>query len=346
MGTMPRLLVLGGSWFLGAQIVADALASGWEVTTFRRGCTGWDVAGTRTIRGDRTSVEDLRRLADAGPWDAVVDTSGYVPANVGTVARALEPVAGRYIFLSTVSVYRDWPADAVDEDAALRECSQDRDSADGSPGDPGPELYGAFKAGCERALVDVFGLDRATFLRPGVITGPREYVGRLPWWLRRIERGGRVLAPGRPDATIQPIDVRDVSKFTVRSLTGATGAFNLAGIDTTFADFLGACQEVTGTRARLEWITDEDWLADHVKPWVEMLLWHTKPGAWSADTSRAREAGLKPLPLSEIVADVWKWMHGGEPAVDHPRAGLVGLDPGKEAQVLAEWDVERISRSR
>lgn len=332
-----RLLVLGGSWFLGVQLVSDALAAGWEVTTFRRGRTGSDVPGTHTIRGDRTNADDLARLADAGPWDAVVDTSGYVPANVGQVARALAPAAVRYIFLSTVSVYRDWPARSVTEDSDLRECSPDRDSDDGSPGDPGPALYGAFKAGAERAIVDAFGAERAVLLRPGVITGPREYVGRLPWWLRRVERGGRVLAPGKPAATIQPVDVRDVSAFAVRALSGLAGEFNITGPDTTFADFLQACRDVTGSDAVFEWITDEPWLAEHVQPWVEVPLWHVRPGAWSVDTSRAREAGLRPRKLAATVADVWEWMRSGKPPVDHPRSGLVGVPADKEAAMLEAW---------
>lgn len=106
MRAMPRLLVFGGSWFLGAQIVSDALAAGWEVSCFRRGQTGSGVAGEKLIRGDRRSTSDLARLAATGPWDAVVDTSGYVPANVGMVARSLEPATGRFVFVSTVSVYQ------------------------------------------------------------------------------------------------------------------------------------------------------------------------------------------------------------------------------------------------
>ncbi len=177
---MARLLVLGGSWFLGTRIVSDAMAAGWEVTTFRRGYSGDDVPGAHTIRGDRTSADDLARLVTAGPWDAVVDTSGYVPANVGTVARALASVAERYLFLSTVSVYQDWPVAPVAEGAELRLCSPTRNSEDGSPGDPGPAFYGGFKAGSERAVIDAFGSERAVQLRPGVMTGPREYIGRLP----------------------------------------------------------------------------------------------------------------------------------------------------------------------
>lgn len=333
-----RLLVLGGSWFLGAQIVNDALAAGSDVTTFRRGRTGADIAGAHTIRGDRTNVEDLARLADAGPWDAVIDTSGYVPANVGLVARHLAPTAHRYVFLSTVSVYRDWPARPVTETDSLRPCDPSADSDDGSPSDPGPARYGAFKAGAEQAVVDTFGTDRAVLLRPGVIVGPGEYVGRLPWWLQRIARAGRVLAPGRPETTIQPVDVRDVSQFAIHALqNGAAGAYNLAGPDTPFEEFLAACLRVTGSNATLEWITDEEWLAERVSPWVEMPLWHTQPGAWSADTSRARRDGFDPRPLTRTVAETWSWMRDGTPPVNHPRAGLIGVSPTKENAVLTAW---------
>jgi nucleoside-diphosphate-sugar epimerase len=336
-----RLLVLGGSWFLGAQIARDALAAGWQVTTFRRGRTGVDMPGVATIRGDRTSAVDLAELAHAGPWDAVVDTSGYVPADVGRVARALAPTAARYVFLSTVSVYRDWPAGPVDEDSARRDCAADQESETGSAGDPGPVAYGAFKAGAERAVVDAFGTDRSVLLRPGVIVGPGEYVGRLPWWLYRIQRGGLVLAPGSPAATIQPVDVRDVSAFAVHSLTGHAGAYNIAGPDTSFGDFLAACRQVTGSDAVFEWVTDEAWLADHVSPWVEMLFWHNRSGAWSVDSGRARREDLVTRPLATTAADVWAWLNGGGRPVDHPRAGLVGLAAEKEGAVLAAWTALR-----
>ncbi len=334
---MARLLVLGGSWFLGTRIVSDAMSAGWEVTTFRRGHAGTDVPGAHTIRGDRTSADDLARLAAAGPWNAVVDTSGYVPANVGMVAHALTSVAERYVFLSTVSVYRDWPVAPVVEDAELRPCSPTWNSEDGSPGDPGPALYGAFKAGCERAVIDAFGSDRVVQLRPGVMTGPREYIGRLPWWLHRVARGGTVLAPGDPAATVAPVDVRDVSTFVVHAADELAGAFNLGGTPASFATFLGTCRQVTGSTAVFEWITDEQWLSEHVSPWVEMPLWHAKPSAWQVDDSRARSAGYTTRPLAEVVTDVWEWMHNGDAAVDHPRAGLLGLDPDKETRVLAAW---------
>lgn len=343
-----RLLVLGGSWFLGAQVVRDALAAGWQVTTFRRGTTGIDVPGAATIRGDRTSPSDLAAVAAAGPWDAVVDTSGYVPADVGRIARALSPAlvptTGRYVFASTVSVYRDWPTRPVAEDAELRECAADQDSDDGSPGDPGPARYGAFKAGAETAVVDAVGAARAVLLRAAVIVGPCEYVGRVPWWLRRVERSGRVLAPGAPDAPIQPVDVRDVSAFTVAALTGPAGPFNVAGPDTTFGAFLAACRGATESSAEFEWVTDAVWLAERVQPWVEMPLWHVAPAAWQVDTTRARQAGLRTRPLADTVADVWAWLGEGGRPVEHPRAGLVGIAADKEAAVLAEWSARMAAR--
>lgn len=133
-----RLLVLGGSWFYGCAVVQAAIARGWETTTFRRGISGHDVDGVRAATGDRSSNADLRRLAATGPWDVVVDASGYVPANVSSVARVLEPVCGRYVFMSTVSVYRDWPGAAVSEASVVKECAADQQAADGGIGDPGP----------------------------------------------------------------------------------------------------------------------------------------------------------------------------------------------------------------
>lgn len=220
MTSGTRLLVLGGSWFLGRAVVTEALERGWLVTTFLRGLTGVDVPGVATIRGDRTSPADLARLGSAGPWDLVVDTAGYVPREQGAISRALAPVADRFAFISSVSAYVGWPLKPLTESSPVLECPADAAADYGYDGDPGPSVYGFTKAGCERALLDVFGADRTVILRPGVILGPWEYVGRLPWWLRRMARGGRVLAPGRPERTIQPVDVQ------LLGLRGCTAAYS------------------------------------------------------------------------------------------------------------------------
>lgn len=340
------MLVLGGSWFLGRTVVDDALSRGWDVTTFRRGVSGEEVNGVTTVRGDRTSADDLARLAKSGPWDAVVDTSGYVPREVLAVARALEPVVARYVFVSTVSVYEGWPTEPLTEDSAVLDCPPDAGPDFGYDGNPGPSVYGFTKAGSERAVFDTFGPDRSVALRPGVILGPREYVGRLPWWLRRVERGGRVLAPGSPDRRIQPVDVRDVAGFALHTATGPAGVFNVAASGAeTMGDFLSACRDVTGSDAEFEWITDEDWLvAQGVAQWTELPLWRTYAGTWDVDSSRARRAGLTTRPVRSTVAATWAWLESGDAGVDHERAGEQGIDPTKEANILAAWKANEADR--
>jgi 2'-hydroxyisoflavone reductase len=275
-----RVLVLGGSWFLGRAVVEEALRSGWSVTTFRRGLSGEDVPGVETVRGDRTTRTDLARLAGSGPWDVVVGASGYVPRESRAIARELEPVAAQFVFVSSVSAYAGWPVEPLTEESAVLDCPPDADADYGYDGDPGPSVYGFTKAGCERAVREVFGDKRTVALRPGVILGPREYVGRLPWWLRRTERGGRVLAPGMPSRAIQPVDVRDVARF---ALSAPAGVFNVTVPSSTMQQFLDTCRDavhVDGPEpAALTWVTDETWLvAQGVRQWTELPLWRTYRG--------------------------------------------------------------------
>jgi 2'-hydroxyisoflavone reductase len=331
-----ELLVLGGSWFLGRSVVRAALDSGWSVTTFRRGLSGQDVPGSQSIRGDRTSAVDLARLAEAGPWDLVVDTSAFVPVEAGSVARVLEPVSRRYVVISSVSAYVGWPTEPLDEASEVLDCPADAGPDYGYDADPGPSVYGFTKAGVERAVTGVFGPERTTVLRPGVILGPGEYVGRLPWWLNRMRRGGRVLAPGSPARSIQPVDVRDVAEF---ALTGVAGTFNLTGRDTEMERFLSRCREVVGSDAVLSWVTDEQWLVQQgVRQWTELPLWRTYPGTWRVSSSAAKAAGFTPRPLAQTVADTWEWMQRGESAVEHERAAELGIDPTLEAALLGMWD--------
>lgn len=336
-----RVLVLGGSWFLGRAVVEDALARGSTVTTFRRGRSGKDVAGVRMVRGDRTVPEDLDRLAAAGPWDLVVDTAGYVPRESGAIARALEPVAARFVFVSSVSAYAGWPVEPLTEASEVLGCPPDADAGYGYDGDPGPSVYGFTKAGCERAVREVFGPERTTLLRPGVILGPREYVGRLPWWLRRIERGGRVLAPGPPSRSVQPVDVRDVAAF---ALTATPGVFNLAGPDSTMEQFLRTCRDVVaGVPAELRWVTDEEWLVQQgVRQWTELPLWRTSPGTWRVSSVAALAAGFTRRTLRTTVVDTWAWLAAGNVAIGHERSADHGISAEKEAAILGSWDAREL----
>lgn len=173
-----------------------------------------------------------------------------------------------------------------------------------------------------------------------VVLGPGEYVGRLPWWLHRARRGGRMLAPGRPETFIQPVDVRDVAAFAVDQAAAATagGAFNIAGPlrGETMDGFLRSCLAVTGGRGELVWVPDEVLVRHGVREWTELPLWRTAAGAWAVDSARAHAAGLRCRPLPETVADTWAWLTGGGVPVDHPRSADHGIAEDKETRILAE----------
>ncbi|WP_299531987.1 NAD-dependent epimerase/dehydratase family protein [uncultured Streptomyces sp.] len=334
-----RILALGGTWFLGKQIVAEALSRGWEVTTFNRGRSGCDVAGVRAVHGDRTEAGDLERLAAFGPWDAVVDTSSadMPPRDVLRAVRVLEGQVARWVHVSTVSVYKGWPHQPLAESSPVLDCPVDADETFGYTGPGGsPTVYGFQKAGAERAVAQAFG-DRSVFLRPGVILGPEEYVGRLPWWLHRAARGGRILAPGPAGRRIQPVDVRDVAAFAVDQAAATTsGPYNVThpqGI--TFQGFLEACLAVTQAAGKPVW-ADPDVLIEHgVTPWTELPLWRAQAGVWAVDPNRAVDAGLRCQPLVETVANTWKWLQADGRPVDHPRWAEHGIAPDKEAKILA-----------
>ena len=160
-------------------------------------------------------------------------------------------------------------------------------------------------------MVQTFGAGRSISLRPGVVLGPREYVGRLPWWLRRVAAGGQVLAPGSPDRSIQPVDVRDLAAFALaaaeRNIPGAYNVTAPIGRET-FGDMLDACAEVTGSDAVFVWVPDERLLAEGVRQWSEMPLWRTFPGVWQVDPAAAVAAGLTCRQLADTVADTWAWL--------------------------------------
>ncbi|SDL65996.1 Nucleoside-diphosphate-sugar epimerase [Glycomyces sambucus] len=330
-----RLLVLGGTQFVGRAVVAEALAHGWDVTTFNRGRSGRDLAGVTAIRGDRWDRSDLELLAEAEPWDAVVDSSGYVPRNVLEVAEVLEPSARRFLFVSTLSVYEGWPVQPLTEDSPTLPCPPDADETFGTNTENGPTQYGYQKSGCEAAVLQVFGAQRSALLRAGVVLGPHEYVGRLPWWLERIARGGRVLAPGDPQRSIQPIDVRDIASFAISAVeNGVVGAFNLTGSgEETFGDFLDACVKATGAAPELIWTPDEVLLEHGVRQWSELPLWRVAPGTWDVDSAKARAAGLVNRPIAETVRDTWEWLRGVQ-LDENERSAEIGISPQKEQRIL------------
>lgn len=332
-----NILLLGGSKFLGRAYVAEALSRGHEVTTFNRGVSGADLDGTEAVRGDRTSLEDLERLVEGRRWDAVVDTSGQQPYDVAQTARLLRDRADHYSFVSSVHAFADWPAKPVDETSPTLDCPAD------TPQDQ--PFANALKAGCERALLEQFG-ERSSVLNCGLLYGPYEPIGRLPWWLERIARGGRVLAPGDPGRPMQLIDARDFAAFGLDLVgQGLTGRFvTTAPIgQTTYGEFLDACVQATGSDAELVWTDDATLLAAEVQPWTELPLWAPDQpdwqGTWRADSSRAAAAGLRCRPVAETARDTWAWLRNGGSAKVTYTQGLtgvpIGIEADKEQQILA-----------
>lgn len=332
------ILVIGGSAFLGRAVAEEALRRGHQVTTFNRGRSHPDVPGVEAVRGDRESPGDLRRLAEGRSWDFVVDTSGHVPRVVGESARALSGRAASYVFVSTVSALRDFPAAPIRDDTGLLDCPPGAGPGDGD--------YGTLKAGCERAVVQAFG-DAALIIRPGLMLGPHEDVARLPWWLTRISHGGRVLAPGDPGVRMQLIDARDVAAFTLdRAEQGAGGDFNVTGpaAGTTYGEWLELCRQVTGSDAEFVWVDDGFLLEQGVTVFTELPLWGGPPSPqmvnfWNVPTGKAEAAGLRTRPVAETVRDTWEWLRRiPEDERTYGSAIPHGLDPAKERAILAAWD--------
>ncbi|WP_328938734.1 SDR family oxidoreductase [Streptomyces tauricus] len=327
-----RLLMLGGTEFVGRAVVEAALERGWDVTVFHRGRHD-PPAGVRALHGDRTAPDGLAALAE-GDWDLVVDTWSGAPHVVRDSARLLKDRVRRYVYVSSCSVYA-WPQPAgYDESAPLVE---------GASTDAGQTDYARDKRGGELAVLDAFGEERALLVRAGLILGPYENIGRLPWWLARAARGGPVLAPGPRGLPLQYVDVRDLAEWTLGAVeSAASGAYNLispSGHATT-ETLLDACARVTGGRAELRWTGPEVVLAAGIEPWTQLPVW-VPPGSelhdmlHSVDVSKAVRDGLRCRPVEETVADTWSWLQGiGGTAPRRPDRPVVGLDPLVEDKVL------------
>ncbi|TMR38364.1 NAD-dependent epimerase/dehydratase family protein [Actinomadura geliboluensis] len=329
-----RLLMLGGTEFVGRAITEDALARGWDVTVFHRGRHD-PPAGVRSLHGDRTTADGLKALAD-GEWDAVVDTWSGAPSAVRDAARLLAGRVGRYVYISSVSVYRFPTPPGLTEETAV---------VDGSP-DAGDVDYAAAKRGSELAALDTFG-DKALLMRAGLILGPYENIGRLPWWLNRIAQGGDVLAPGPRDLGLQYIDVRDLAAWTLDAAEqGLGGPYNLVSrpAHTTMEELLQACIHVTGSKANLVWTAPETILKAGIQPWTDLPVW-LPPGEahdtmHQASADKALAAGLRCRPVQETVADTWQWLQSiGGRAPQRPDRPVVGLAPDKEAETLRSGEM-------
>lgn len=330
-----RVLVLGGTQFVGHAVVADAVARGWDVTVANRGLSERPAQGVTTVTLDRTVPGAFAALA-GHEFDLVVDTWSGAPCVVRDSGRALAHQVGRWAYVSSRSVYSWPPAPGADESAPLW---------DGDPDDDLTE-YPRDKRGSELALERELGADRVVHLRAGLILGPRENVGRLPWWLRRIAAGGRVVAPGRRGLGIQYVDARDLAALALDAAEqGRSGPVDVVCPTgcATMGDVLDLSVEVTGSDAELVWV-DGTFLVEHdVAPWTELPIWLPEDdeayALHQSDVARALAWGLRTRPLRETVADAWTWVQqvDADGSAPPPRDDI-GMDPAKEAAVLATWD--------
>lgn len=312
-----RLLVLGGTRFVGRHLVEAALAEGHSVTLFNRGASAPGLfPGVEVLQGDRAGDHAALRK---GSWDAVVDVSAYRPESVLAATAALRGRAPRYVFVSTVSVYAAFQ-DGGGEDAA----TWNPDTA--TPEQAGPELYGPRKRACESALTSAWDGPWCV-ARPCVVSGPHDPTDRFSYWPVRLARGGRVLVPGAPGAFAQFVDARDLAAFLLVAAEGrAEGIFNVVGPALPFPAFLDACAAASGVKSERVPAPDDFLVKEKVGPYVELPLWipgRTRP----FDGAKAAAAGFRARPAAETAADVLRWRGAGPLAA--------GLAPEREASLLA-----------
>jgi 2'-hydroxyisoflavone reductase len=334
-GAVMKLLVLGGTRFVGRAVVSDALGRGWDVTVLNRGATADPAQGVTALTADRTSYDDLARALDDQSWDVVVDTWSGAPSVVRDAAGLLAPRVDRCCYISSRSVY-SWPMEPGR--------GEDGPVVDASP-DAGLTDYAADKRGGELAALREYGAERVLLARAGLILGPYEDIGRLPWWLGRIARGGRVVAPGEPDRGLQYVDARDLAAWVldnlVRGSAGAVDVVSPVGATTT-RGLLTACIAATGSDAELVWVPEAVLDEELAEPWTQLPCWVPTTGElaalMSSDTSKAVASGLRIRPVTETVADTWAWLQRDGMPGQRPDRPRHGLPAELERRLLARVD--------
>jgi 2'-hydroxyisoflavone reductase len=316
-----KLLVLGGTKFLGRHVVEAALARGHDMTIFHRGETNRGLFGDRVeeVLGNRDG--GLGAL-ESGRWEAVVDTSGYFPRVVGASAKLLAERADHYTFVSSISVYDDFSTGPHEgsplqtlEDETIEELGDEY------------QYYGGLKALCEQAVEREFP-GRALLVRPGLIVGPHDPTDRFTYWAERLARGGEILAPGPPQRVVQFADVRDLAAWIVRLVEERrTGVFNATNEGVPFGELLAD--------ANVTWVSDEFLVEHGVGEWIELPLWIADPdyaGHHHTNVSRAIAAGLRFRTIAETVRDTAAW--AATRGAHEPEAGMA---PERERELLEAW---------
>ncbi|MBV8761989.1 MAG: NAD-dependent epimerase/dehydratase family protein [Deltaproteobacteria bacterium] len=331
--TKKKVLVLGGTGYIGPHIVRALVAAGHTVTLFNRGKTHTELfPDLEKLHGDRDGhLEALQ----GRKWDAVIDDAGFVPRIVEQSAKLLAPSVKQYVFISTISVYKDIAKPGMDETAAVDELPADAKEED-------KRYYGPFKAACEKT-VEAALPGRATILRPGVIVGPGDPTGRFTHWASRIADGGDVLAPGDGTTPVQYIDVRDLAAFVARVVADTTvGTYNVLAPEhiTPIKDFLAQINAATGNHAQIIYVPADFLEKQDVHGWSDMPLWLPPTGDFAGigtqSNARAVAKGLTFRPLAETTKDTLAWLQT-VPEADRPKLASTGISRDREAKVIAAW---------
>ena len=333
--------------FLGRHLVDAALVRGHEVTLFNRGVNNADLyAEIEKLRGDRSG--DLTALRGRS-WDAVIDTSGYLPWQVRASAGLLADVVQHYTYISSLSVYPEFSPAGVDENTPLPQLTNDQAAALSKIKDVNPALaeklralYGPLKVLCERIAEEAMP-GRVLTIRPGLVVGPWDYHESFTTWVRRIAKGGEVLAPGRPNRPVQLIDARDLAEWTIRSIeVRQTGHYNVTGPDysLTLLQLLKHCVESCGSNAKLVWV-DDQFLINASATRNELPIWHPDPrtyGLAAVNCSKALASGLTFRPIGDTIRDTLDW-DNARPANLKRQLGI-RLD--RESQLLQAWHYQSL----
>ncbi len=336
-----KILIIGGTRFLGRHLVNSARARGHEVTLFNRGKTNPDLfRNVETIHGDRE--KDLNQLEGAvlseskGTWDAVIDTCGYFPRMVKLSAEFFKPKTEKYVFISSISVYANFAKIGINESDPVAKLEDE--SIEEITG----ETYGALKALCEKTVQEILGID-SLIIRPGLIVGPHDPTDRFTYWVKRVADGGEILAPDRPEVLTQIIDVRDLADFILTLIENdVSGVFNATGPATplSFGLLLDTCKLISGSDAKFKWANLDFINQNQIAPWSDLPAYlpdvADDAGFAQVDISKAIQAGLKFSALENTIKDTLTWIN----ELPNDYQMKAGLKLEREKELLEKLNVQ------
>ena len=338
-----KILIIGGTKFLGRHLVTAAQARNHEITLFNRGrLSRENVEGVEQLFGDRNS--DLEKLEDRR-WDAVIDTCGYLPQSVKLSAEYLKGAVGQYVFVSSLSAYADFSQPNFDETAPAAELTAEQQKKVDSieltgeiPAYALGEMYGPLKVQCERTAEKAMP-GRVLNVRSGLIVGEFDPTDRFTYWATRVARGGEVLAPGEPNRFVQLIDASDLAEWIIKMIEqNETGVYNATSkpFELTMSGMLEEIKNVSGSDAEFVWVREDFLKQENIEPWSDMPLYLSESekafqGFLSANVDNALKKGLSFRPLSETIRDTLEWRRTKDEGLK------AGITAEREKKLLRKW---------